>query len=756
MNNETKILISKLSLDAEVYMLKKLDSILFVGTYPPRECGIATFTKDLSDSIEKKFLRHLNVKVLAMNNNGLNIYNYPKKVIYQISDTERRQYKEAAEKVNADPSIKLVSIQHEFGLFGSDYEERPGEYLLDFLKALKKPKIITFHSILPEPDFPKLKTVKEIAKYVDEIIVMTESGVKILREVYKIKTPIKVIPHGIPSVSFEPQYEYKKSLGHLGKLVLLSFGMISRGKGYEYVIESLPEVVKKYPNLVYIIVGATHPNIRKHEGESYRNELSDRIKELGLQKHVKFYNKYVTIDEIIQFIKASDVYISPSLTPEQITSGTLAYAMGCGRAAVSTPFLHAKDLINPDRGVLVDEFKNEESFKKALFEILSDKTRRKNIEQNNYEYTRKMTWQNVALAYGEIIREHIKIPEVFFEPLPKIDIAHMRKLTDGFGMIQFAKYTTPDIESGYTLDDNARALIVAAKLHLKLRDPAILDLIKTYFKYMKYVQDEDGKFYNVVGKNKKIDFESWSEDTHGRALEALGYLTSIQSIPHEIKREAEEMILKALPITEEINAPRAIAGIVTGLYYYNKESYSEEIIRTIKKFADRLVALFEQNSDDEWSWFEPQLTYMNSKIPESLLQAYMSTREKKYKDVGIKSLNFLVSKTFEKDLFIPIGQNGWYKKGGERAYFDQQPIDAASTIQTLALAYKLTSNSDYEKKALATFQWFLGRNTLKQVIYDEKTGGCLDGLDEKDANLNQGAESTLSYLNSRLLVEELT
>lgn len=731
------------------------DIILFVGTYPPRECGIATFTRDLTDAIDKKFFPFLKTKILSMNNNGVNIYNYPKKVLYQLSDTNRADYMKIAEKINNNPSIKLVSVQHEFGIFGSDYPERPGEYLVDFLKVLKKPKIITCHSVLPNPDLPKLKTMREIAKNVDEIIVMTQTGVDVLRYSYNIRTPIRVIPHGIPTVAFESQSNAKKHFGYQDKIILSSFGMMNEGKGYEHVIDALPNVVKRYPNLVYLIVGATHPIVRKNEGEKYRNFLDRKIKKMGLQDNVKFYNKYINLKEIVQYLKATDVYISSTLTPEQITSGTLAYAVGCGRACISTPFLHAKDLLKEGRGILLNGFRKSEEFESALLSILSDKVKRRDIEETAYAYTRQMIWPNVAISYGEIIKRYVKMPEIYFGYLPRINTLHLRKMTDDFGMVQFAHHTKPDHKSGYTLDDNSRALIVACKLYMRYRQPRILGMVKTYLKFIQHVQGADGKLYNMINKEKIVDKKSWSEEAHGRAINALGFLTSMQIIPPEVKLEARSILSQALKATGEIHAPRAISSIISGLYYYNKENYSDATIKLMEKFSDDLMTLYIENKSDDWQWFEHELTYANSKISESLFYAYMLTQKEKYLVVAKESVNFLISKTFEKGIFVPIGQNGWYKKGGNRAYYDQQPIDVASTVQTLTLAYKLTGDLDYEKKALAAFQWFLGKNTLNQVVYNETTGGCYDGLDKNDANLNQGAESTLEYFLARLTLDEI-
>ncbi|PIN95691.1 hypothetical protein COU56_00795 [Candidatus Pacearchaeota archaeon CG10_big_fil_rev_8_21_14_0_10_31_9] len=734
-------------------MVKEGDSnvILFVGSYPPRECGIATFTKDLTDSIDKKFFPFLKTRILAMNNNGVSIYNYPKKVIYQLSDTERSSYFKLANKINRNDSIKMVCIQHEFGIFGGEY----GEYLIDFLKTVKKPKIITFHSILPNPNEKRMQVVKDISENVDEIMVMTPKGIEILKKEYNVKTQIKVIPHGIPTVAFESQKKLKKHFRYGEKIILSSFGMVNAGKGYEYVIEALPEVVKKYPNLLYLIIGATHPIIRKNEGEDYRNKLGKLIKDLGLENNVKFYNKYITLKEIIQYLKSTDIYISSSLTPEQITSGTLVYAMGCGRAVISTPFLHARDAINHERGILLDGFRNSESFKNAILEILSDKEKLKEIEQNNYSYTRHMTWPNVAILYGESIRKFVYMPHIYFERLPRINTKHIRRMTDNFGIIQFAQYTSPNLDTGYTLDDNARAMVVAGKLYSKSKNQLYLKLIETYLNYIKYVQGYDGKLYNIVSKDKIVDKNSWSEESHGRAIKALGFITSLQAIPKSIRIESEELLLKSLEGANSIKAPRALSSVISGIHYYNKENYSQLNIELIKKYADQLVELYEINKDNEWKWFEPLLTYSNCKICRALFHTYMTTQDEKYLRVAIETLNFLLSKTFEHDTFIPIGQKGWYKKERKRAYFDQQPLDAASMVETLTIAYKITKKPEYEKNSLIAFNWFLGNNTLNQIVYNDQTGGCHDGLGKDSINLNQGAESTISYLTARLTLEEL-
>ncbi len=724
-------------------------NILYLSTYPPRECGIATFARDLTNAIDKRISSSIKTGVVAMNSNGVNIYNYPKKVIHQISDTDMNDYIELAKSVNSSDNIKLVNIQHEYGMFGGEW----GDHLLAFLEIVKKPVTLTIHCILPEPNEKLKRVVKAIGESVECIIVMTEKGVELLREVYGVDSEIQVIPHGIPVATFESQEREKNNLGYSDKIVLSSYGLMSRNKGYEYVIKSLPEIVEKYPNLIYLIIGETHPNIRREEGEEYRNYLTSLIKKLNLEKHVKFYNKYITEQEKIKYLKATDIYISPSNDPTQITSGTMPVAMGCGRAVVSTPFLHAKDIINSERGLLAD-FQNPDSFKDAILTLLDNPSMRKEMEKKSYFYTRHMTWPNVAIQYCDLFKRYLNIPQEEIGTLPKIDTSHLIKLTDNFGVIQFAVQTTPDLDSGYTLDDNARAILVCVKHYEKFREFKQLNLIRTYLDYIKYVQKENGKLYNLVDKNKNV-YGEWSEDAQGRAIWALGYLLSSSSMPEDFRKDAEEILLKSLQTASEIKSPRAISFMIQGLYFYNNLKNSPRVRSKIKELTNSLVELYNTHSNPSWKWFEPYLTYGNDKLSEALLYAYLSTGNRDYLDLGLESLNFLLSEMFKGDLFTPIGQRKWYMKDEERSYYDQQPIDAAYMVQTLILAYKITRDEKYKKKAIQTFQWFTGKNSLNQVIYNEVTGGCHDGLGEHSINLNQGAESTISYLMARLSLMDL-
>ena len=732
-------------------MKKRIEQpwILSIGTYPPRECGLATFSRDLINSLDNKFSTFIQTKVCAMNSNSTSIYNYPDKVMFQIEDSNIQEYLDLAKKINQIDSIKLVNVQHEFGIFGGER----GSYLIPFLDLLEKPAVITFHTVLPNPEPKLLQVVQSIARKASCFVVMTEKAVDILRDDYYLNNDIIVIPHGIPQIPFTTNEISKKQKGYANRLILSSFGLMNRGKGYEYVIEALPEIIQKFPNLLYLILGETHPVVRRHEGEEYRNFLEKKVKELGLENHVKFYNKYMTPQEIIEYLEASDVYISSGLNQHQITSGTLVNAMGCGRAVVSTPFLHAKDIINEERGFLA-KFQDPGSFAEGIIKILSNPDLKSSMERNAYTYTRKMTWSNVALTYMDLYNRYINSPGVE-SSIPDLNISHLQNITDEFGIIQFSNMSKPDPLSGYTLDDNARALL-ACCMHYKIfKEESILNMINKLLNFINYVHQENGRLYNYVDYNKTINKKEWSDDAHGRGLWSLGFAASTPDLPLKFKMQAIEIFNNAQPFADDIKSPRAVAFSILGSSFFNHEYPSHENMNRIKKRADYLVSLYQENNSKDWHWFEQSLSYSNSKLPESLFYAYKVTSNQAYLKVAEKTLAFLSSVTFEGGKFNPIGQNGWYVKDGHKAHFDQQPVDTAYMVQTLILAFQITSKKKYLENAITAFQWFLGNNYLRQVIYDEVTGGCHDGLGQFSVNLNQGAESTIAYILARLSLEEL-
>jgi glycosyltransferase involved in cell wall biosynthesis/rhamnogalacturonyl hydrolase YesR len=725
----------------------KNSKICFLSNFPPKECGIATFTQDLITSMNKRFNPKVKSRVIALNEES-SMYNYDSRVFMQMNKDYLADYINIANRINRSDKIKIVCIQHEFGIFGGEY----GSYIIPFLDTIKKPVVVTFHSVLPSPDNLRKKVVNFIGEKSAAIIVMADAAVDILHNDYGVnKNKIHVIRHGIPDTPLKPAEPYKRKLRLENKIVLSTFGLLSRGKGIEHMIKALPYLVKKYPNILYVIIGETHPVIRKREGEEYRNYLTNLVKKLNLQENVKFYNKYLELDEIIEYLLATDIYVCTNLEKNQIVSGTLSYAMGCGKAVVSTPNLYAEEVLSHDRGVLA-EFQNPKSFADGIDKILSDEEWKKRIEQNAYAFGRSMIWSNVASNYLHLFNKVVKLREETTEKYPKIKLNHLKTLTDETGCIQFSNLSTPDATSGYTVDDNARALIVST-MHDKLYNSEISkELSKVYLSFLEKVHDENGNFSDIEYENKKLN--PASEDAIGRALWSLGHLINNGKNEEHIKK-AKEMFEKAhLSIAEE-SSPRAKSFSIIGLYHYYKKYNEEQILSKIKQLVDSLVESYKKEAREEWNWFESYLTYSNSKIPEALFLAYNITKNPEYLEIAEKSLKFLTSIVFFKDELSPIGQNGWYNRNGVRSFFDQQPIDASSMVQTYLTAYAITKNEEYYNNAVLAFNWFLGKNHLKQMIYNDVTGGCHDGLSKNSINLNQGAESTIEYLISRLMLEEI-
>lgn len=742
--------------------IAKSPCVLFVSSFPPRACGIATFTEDLTNAVEREFSPAVKTRVLAMNADGTSLYNYSKKVALQISDSDMDDYLKRANEINNNPDIKLVNIQHEYGLFGGNW----GNYVLPFMEMIKKPVVVTFHTILPRPDKQLKKITQDIIDRAAGVVVMTHHTARVLRTSYGIdkKKPIAVIPHGVHHVPFPSKSKAKAKLNLSGHTILSSFGHLSRDKGIEYAIEALPGIVAKHPDALYLVLGATHPNVVKHEGEVYRNKLIRLVKKLKLEDHVKFYNRYLDLDELIDFLKATDIYISPTINPKQAVSGTVSYALSCACPIVVTASQFAKDVITPSRGRLVD-FENGASIEKAVLEILDDPKLAKEMKKDAYYYSRHMTWQNVALAYFTFFNNFAPVKPRDTDKLPPINLNHIKKMTDDFGMIQFAVHTKPDPHSGYCLDDNARALIGFVRLNERHPSKGALRMIQTYFDYLKHSQKPDGMFMDFINRPGIVtaDSDSESHDSFGRAVWCLGETLGAQKLPPEIIKQALVIFNKTLPHIKELNFSRSLAFVIIGLtaaikYFERQDDQKRqtELTTLVRSLSETLVNRFEEQSKESgWKWFDDHLAYSNYKIPESLFMAYELTRDKRFLKIAVAAVDFLNQVTLEKGYYNAIGQDGWYFRNGKRAYFDQQPEDAATAVEALVVARKITGKEKYAVAARDAFNWFLGKNHLNQMIYDEATGGCYDGLGKHSINFNQGAESTLSYFLARLAVEDV-
>jgi glycosyltransferase involved in cell wall biosynthesis len=726
--------------------------VVFLTTYPPRECGIATFTSDLLKNFDKLYLPREEAKVIAINTDVLQTFNYPPEVIFQISENQANDYLEAARKLNDIPHVKLVSIQHEFGIFGDNY----GQNILIFLDEIKKPVTITFHTVLSNPPTELKKIVLKIAEHVDRINVMTNISKEILMSNYGISEDIiRIIPHGIHTLSYNDGRAARILLKLNGKRVISTFGFLNYGKGIEYAIAALPEIVKVHPDTVYLVIGATHPIVLKNVGEKYRNELIDQAYKLGVQDHVLFYNEYLETEDLLKFLQATEIYLSLSQNPDQAVSGTLTYALGAGRPVVSTPFAQAKEIITQEVGALV-KFNDSKSISREVNSLLSDKERLANMSKAAYFRTRGMTWPNVALAY---MKEFIELsPELSKKEknLPDIKLQHLNRLTDDFGIFQFSVLNEPDPSWGYTLDDNARAL-VAVSLYYNIYGTKISErLAGTYLNFLETAAKPEGGFVNYfIDKTSPDDTRNQDEnleDSESRALWALG-IVAASKLPDLLKAGAINLLSNQCHKFASVKSPRALAFHIKALASWLSLENNEDAIPLITKYADYLLDLFNQNASDDWQWFEQSMTYSNAVLPEALLLAYKVTGNYLYFKAGKSALDFLINQSFNGEVCEPVGQKGWFKHGEIKNLYDQQPEEVSSLVLALKTAYDLSGDLEYRLKMRQAFNWFLGDNILNQMVYSQMTGGCYDGLGEGEINLNQGAESTISYLLARLAVD---
>jgi glycosyltransferase involved in cell wall biosynthesis len=733
------------------YQSNDIADILFITSYPPRECGIATYSRDLIKAINNKFSNSFSIKICALESGDFN-YTYPDEVKYTLKTSLAVEYEKLAIIINKDDKIEIVLIQHEFGFFKEQEKS-----FQQFLSDLKKPVIIVFHTVLPAPDKLLKSKIKNIESACSAIIVMTNNSAKILADDYRIATEkISVIAHGTHLVPHLDKKFLKAKFGLKGRKVLSTFGLLSSGKNIETTLQALPAIIETIPNVLFLIIGKTHPEVVKNDGEKYRDKLVAIVKKNQLTNNVKFVNSYLELPELLEYLQLTDIYLFTSNDPFQAVSGTFAYAMSCACPIISTPIPHAKELLTEDTGIIFD-FCNSKQLADDVIRLLNDEQLRKNLSTNALQIIVSTAWENSAISHALLFEKVAGGKKLMQYNLPVISLNHLKKMTTNDGIIQFSKINQPDIDSGYTLDDNARALITMS-MHYKLTcDEKDLSYINKYLLFIKQCQLPDGSFLNYVDKNNNFTDQNYTsnlDDANGRALWALGYLISVDGLlPGPGVFEANEIIKKAIPHIENIHSTRAMAFAIKGLYYRNSVINSKDNISLIQTFASRLVQMFRHESTEDWRWFEGYLTYANSILPESLLYAWMVTGTEIYKEIAISSFMFLLSKIFNKNGIEVISNKGWLQKGQDPVPFGEQPIDVAYTIIALSKFYDVFKEEEYRVKMEIAFNWFLGKNRLHQIIYNPCTGGCHDGLEENHVNLNQGAESTISYLMARLVLE---
>ncbi len=726
--------------------------ILFISSFPPRECGIATYSQDLIKALDNKFINSFSISVCALENeNEKHEYDLPVK--YKLDTSHPEEYVKLAMKINRDDNISIVLVQHEFGFF---YKNE--EHFQEFLETLNKPIVTVFHTVLPSPDEIFKSRVKKISDACQSIIVMTNNSAKLLVGDYDIpKQKIRVIPHGTHLVPHLNKKILKEKYSFSGKKILSTFGLLSSGKSIETTIEALPAIIRKNPDVLFLVIGKTHPHVIKNDGEQYRRMLEERVAELKIQDHVRFVNRYLQLPDLLEYLQMTDIYLFTSKDPNQAVSGTFSYAMSSGCPIISTPIPHVVEVLRNDAGIVID-FENPRMLSAAVNRLLEDNQLRKNISLNGLHRIASTAWENSAVAHAKRF-EKISGDKINLRyRMPSINLNHVIKLTTDLGMIQFSKLNHPDISSGYTLDDNARALVAMCAHFEATSDASDLIYIRKYLSFIKLCQQPNGNFLNYL--DSKNDFTEQNQDTNledsnGRAIWTLGYLISNKNIfPADLISEAELIMQNALLYIEKIHSTRAMAFVIKGLYYANLTNKIPSSVAIIKTFADRLVQMYRHESRPDWKWFESYLTYANSVIPEALLCAFETTNDTIYYEIAKTSFDFLLSHTFNENGIKVISNQSWLKRGENAAIYGEQPIDVAYTILALARFYRVSNKNDYLRKMKIAFTWFLGNNHLKQIIYNPCTGGCYDGLEESHVNLNQGAESTVSYLMARLTIEK--
>jgi glycosyltransferase involved in cell wall biosynthesis len=739
--------------------------IAVIGNYLPRHCGIATFTTDLCEAISAEYGT---ARLLALPVNDTEQgYDYPARVRWSLAQDDVRSYQEAAEFLNFN-NIDMVCLQHEYGIFGGP----AGSHILHLLRGLKMPVVTTLHTVLREPDADQRRVMEEIAELSDRLIVMSQLSSQFLQEVFKVPgSKIDMVPHGVPDLPFLDPNFFKDRFGVEGKAVLLTFGLLSPNKGIENVIQAMPQILSKHENVVYLVAGATHPHILRREGDKYRASLQALAKEVGVEGQVIFHDRFVSPEEMAEFIGAADIYITPYRHEAQVVSGTLAYALGAGKAIISTPYWHAIELLDDRRGALVP-FQDPGAIAQKTIELLAIPALRHAMRKRAYLFGRDMVWKKAAQGYMEsfarVRSDRMETPRVQFlarttqkslNQLPELKLNHVNALTDDTGMLQHAIFTIPNRAEGYTTDDNARALIFSVLLEQSsLERPGKAESPNPDwpFRYLAFLEQafnpEKKRFRNFLGYDHRWMEEQGSEDSHGRGLWALGTLLA-RSANQRLRGAAGRLFESSVPAVVEFHSPRACAYALLGIQEYLHSYQGDRDAQRVRlALAQRLLRMYESVSRPDWKWFEDVVAYGNARLPQAMLLVGSACGDERMLSAGLDSLEWLMEtqRCQTNGHFVPIGSQGFYRRGGEQARFDQQPIEAAGAVSACLQAYRVTGHGRWLSQAWSAFNWFLGDNDLQLPLYDSETGGCRDGLHPERANQNQGAESSLSFLMALL------
>ena len=737
----------------------KTTGILVISTFPPTECGIATYSEDLIRSLKDKFKDTFNIISCPIIDKAKNKTRF-KGYEYKLNTFTSNGFDKLKKQINLSSEIQIVMIQHEFGLFYNHEIE-----LNSFLQELNKTKIVVFHTVLPNPNPHLLNQVINISKKCNSLVVMTQNSANLLKQDYHInQEKINIIHHGTHLVPHESKMNLKEKYRLANKFILSTFGLISSGKSIETTLYSLPMIIEDFPNTLFLIIGKTHPSILQNEGDIYREKLEMIIKELHLETHVKFINEFLPLPVLLEYLQLTDIYLFTSKDQHQAVSGTFAYALSCGCPIISTPIPHAKEILTEDTGVIID-FENSEQLAEAVINLLTNEKLRQKMGEMAIQKIAYTAWENSALLHAKLFNDNHNEPIKLEYKIPKINLDHLKKMTTSFGILQFSNINMPSKEHDYTVDDNSRALI-ALSTHFKItRDEEDLRYIEIYVKFIAFCQQENGNFLNYVSINETFtaqNNETNLDDSNGRAIWALGHILSLSNIlPVNITDIAYKTYKNYIPHIPQIHSTRSISFIIKGIYnrqknITDKSKEDKKEVEFISMLAEKLLNMYKHEANENWNWYESYLTYANAVIPEAMLCAYLATNKKEYKETAISTFDFLLSKTFVNNRIKLISNQEWLdgRNGSSKQHIGgEQPIDVAYTILALNQFNEVFAQYKYYNKIKIAFEWFLGNNHLNQIVYNPCTGGCYDGIEENNVNLNQGAESTVSYLLSRLVLE---
>ncbi|GAA4921583.1 glycosyltransferase family 4 protein [Mucilaginibacter defluvii] len=736
--------------------------IAYISTYPPRECGIATFNQNLMRAINANFPERKKPSdggyVVALNDSSdIEEYEYPEEVKYVVRQNNQKDYIRAANYINTS-TVDACILEHEFGIYGGE----SGIYILPLINRLEKPLISILHTVLKEPSYVQRIIIREIAEQSSKVVVMSQRAVEFLTEIYDIpEEKIQIIEHGVPDLEAPVDNPVKSLSSFKNHRVLLTFGLLSRNKGLETVIKALPKIVEKHPDVMYVILGNTHPGVLKNSGEEYRDSLKSLASQLGVAKNLAFINKFVSEEELINYLTACEVYVTPYLNEAQITSGTLSYAVGSGAAVVSTPYWHAQELLAHNRGRLFD-FKNHDALSDIVIELLDNDNALNELKQNAYQYGLHLRYPAIGAEFikvaqeacishdfsDKILKNSIVDPEI----LPNFSLAHILRLTDDTGIVQHAKYGIPNLKEGYCLDDNARALIMAIMAYQRNKSQEAFDLLPVYLSYIHYMQTDDGNFRNFLSFDRRYLDEIGSEDSFGRTIWALGHLIGCAA-SNSYREFALELFQKSFPHFKNLRYLRGMANTIIGISLYLQAVPTDEgMVQELNRLTQPLVDAFNDSATDDWQWFEEGMTYDNAILPLALLHSCEITGNEEVRQIALKSMAFLDKLTLSNGYLSPVGNDGWYYRGGTFPVYDQQAIETMAMVLMHFQAYKIFRTPEYIEKMFLSYKWFLGENTLRAPLYDYETKGCCDGLLPTGINRNQGAESTLAYMISHLTV----